>query len=249
MSKKSKKKTRKAESVPAFSDDSSAALGLSHRSRVHRPLDAVIAVREQDLSPATQAIRDFARRVDALVREGHDSIDASAIAAAEASEESARIGAGLSPREPDPSADLTPAERARKREKEYLGASIASLMGGRSSTHHGGKSAKSRRKTAKRGTWICKECHLEYCAHRPRSQTCLKCGRERKGCGCAQGRSQMVSARVSGTVRKALRTSSVSAGLIVESVVLAAIESGLGPARVHEILGALSAPSSGEGIR
>lgn len=248
MSKKSKKKTRKAESVPAFSDDSSAALGLSHRSRVHRPLDAVIAVREQDLSPATQAIRAFARRVDALVREGYDPADASQIASAEASEESARIGAGLPP-EPEPERDLTPDELAKKRSKDYLGASVQSLMGGRSSTHHGGKSAKSRRKTAKRGTWICKECHLEYCAHRPRSQTCLKCGRERKGCGCAQGRSQMVSARVSGTVRKALRTSSVSAGLIVESVVLAAIESGLGPARVHEILGALSAPSSGEGIR
>ena len=232
MSKKSKKKARKAE----FSDDSSSALGLSHRSRVHRPVDAVIAVRERDLSPATQAIRDFSRRVDALVREGYTALDASTIASAEASEESIRIGAGLSPREPDPSEDLTPDELARKREKDYLGASIASLMGGRSSTHHGGKSAKGRNKTPKKGTWVCKECHLEYCEHRPGSHICRTCHQLRRTCGCRGARRELVGARVSKPIQDALHQSEMSAGEILEAVVGVALRSGMRPAQAVEML-------------
>lgn len=246
MSKKAKK-AKKERIAARFDDDSSSALGLAHRRHSAATLEAVAAVRDEPLPPSTQATRALARRIERLVLDGYNAKDATDLALAEAEEVSRHLLAG----EPLPIGvpeDRSPAEERRAKERDYLGASVQSLMGQRSSTHHGSRASKGRSRTKNVGTWICKECHLEYCAHRPRSRTCLKCGRERKGCGCAQGRSQMVSARVSGTVRKALQSSSVSAGLIVESVVQAAIESGLGPARVHEILGALIAPQPSEEI-
>ncbi len=238
MSKKTKKKARQSD----FTDDSSTALGLSHRARIARPIDAVIEVREQDLSPATQAIRAFARRVDALVREGYDPADASQIASAEASEESARIGAGLPP-EPEPERDLTPDELAKKRSKDYLGASVQSLMGGRSSTHHGGKSSKGRNKTAKTGTWVCKECHLEYCEHRPGSRICRTCHQARRLCGCYSGRRNLIGARVTPQAHAALVGGEISAGEVLEAVVGVALRGGAGISGVLQMLDGMVAKS------
>lgn len=69
-------------------------------------------------------------------------------------------------------------ERPQTAEQAYLGDKPENLMKREGLSITGGGGSKSRRRSGKKGTWICRLCHLEYCEHRPKSNN--PSGRPRK---------------------------------------------------------------------
>jgi len=209
-----------------FADDSSATLGLSHRHRVRRPIDAIAEVEEADLSPATRSIRHLGRRINALISEGYTQNDATDLAIAESySAIDDRVLNEDEERE-IAEAELTQVQRRRKREKDYLGESVPALMRVDRVGHGGSK--KGRIKTPKKGTWVCKECHLEFCDHRRRRMVCGKCGHTRgtSACQCYSGRRAYLTVRVSVETKAAFSAAGVTPGQMLETIVQSALRAG-----------------------
>ena len=220
-----------------YSDDSSTALGLTHRARVRRAKDAAIAeVADADLSPATRGVRALERRIAALVADGMDAVRATDQALNESYSAIDDAVEGV-----DPERDLTPHERERARDREYLGASVQSLMAVERVGHGGAKHGR-RTKSAKVGTWVCIECHTEWCGHRPKARVCRTCLQPRP-CDCYSGRSELVSGRVTKQAKAVLGAADLSAGAVLEAVATAALLSG-GPQAVAVICARLVADSS-----
>ena len=214
-----------------YDDDSSTALGLTHRARVRRAKDAAIAeVAEADLSPATRGVRVLERRIAALVADGMDAVRATDQALAESHSAIDDEVEGS-----DPERDLTPREREQAAERAYLGASIQALMAVGRVGHSGSRSGR-RAKSARTGTWVCRECHTEWCGHRPRARVCRTCLQPRP-CDCYSGRSEVVAGRVSRRARETLAESEISIGEMLEALATAALLSGGGA----QALGAICA--------
>ena len=203
-----------------YSDDSSTALGLTHRARVRRAKDAAIAeVADADLSPATRGVRALERRIAALVAEGMDAVRATDQALAESYSAIDDAVEGV-----DPERDLTPHERERARDREYLGASVQALMAVERVGHGGAKHGR-RAKSGKVGTWVCRDCHTEYCGHRPKARVCRTCLQPRP-CDCYSGRREIVSSRVSARAQAVLGDAEMSTGEMLEAIATAALLSG-----------------------
>lgn len=89
----------------------------------------------------------------------------------------------------------------------------------------------------KRGTWICQDCHLEYCGHRPGRR-----GPKPSG----HGRNKDLHASVSETTKAALDVGSIKAGKIVESVVTASMRSGVSIGKILDDIDNLYDPRPAE---
>ena len=218
-----------------YTDDSSTALGLSHRARVRRAVDAVAEVRDADLSPATRGIRALSRRIDALVADGMDAIRATDQALSESYSAVDDPVPGVDA--DDPERDLTPAERDEARDRAYLGASVRSLMAVERVGHGGSKKGR-RSKSGTAGTWVCGECHTEWCGHRPRARVCRTCLQPRP-CDCYSGRRAVVSARVSADTRTVWRASAVPLGSAISALAEAAVRLG-GPSALPGLIARLA---------
>lgn len=142
----------------SYFDDSSAAIGLSHAAAAKaRGGDPVAhfagGIQRKDVADreliAANETADREKRVGALMRSrpGWTRSQAEEFVAKEAA-----VPKGKRPR--------MSAEERRTRETEQL-----MDVGKKPAKHSGSKSG--RRRTGKAGTWICRECHLEFCEHRP----------------------------------------------------------------------------------
>lgn len=201
-----------------WTDDSSTELGLNHSStaapllgprRASGGIDAYLAPQEET---SRRVLRE---RIDKLAREhqkrGIRPTEARRLAAEEIAN-------------PEKTTEMRDHEGARIRAIENL-ADMRKKPPGHSSS--GASSKFKRRKT---GTRLCPNCHLEGC------QCGAPIGRPFKG-----GRSVDVSCKVSPGADETLEEwgKALSAGAIVEAVVIMAREQGLGPVETLALLDSL----------
>lgn len=225
---------------PAYYDDPDGVLGL-------RPAPPVVSIpeNETELEHARREARERTDRFEAQKAkwedearsEGYSSVlgpptNAGAYADIER-RTSELVAQGLSRAEATRVA-LTEdveqvADRAKDPAKDYLGASVASLMRPNVKVT-GSSSGGGRTREAKKGTWICNDCHLEFCHHRPKKE---------RGAPRQEGsRSQHVTARVSMKARDALRKRGIANGVALEAAAIALTENiayGVALARVQGV--------------
>lgn len=153
-----------------FFDDSSKTLGLTHRAKAP---DSQVFDRGGDRLPKPGKLRDLE------IAERQKIIEVEA----ERREDEIRKltnppgagGYGMTRKQAEEIVDRETLKRGRRHGKDEAEdrrrRELETLMDARKKTHGGGSRTKARRKTGKRGTLVCTECHLE-CAH---GCDCTKC--------------------------------------------------------------------------
>lgn len=217
-----------------FTDDSSGTMGLGHSYRK--------GAAEVSAVPSTVRASVFGRGGD-RVPPG----EAEAILAAERDKREREIArllakygykpgeAGLSRQQAEQIVDAEAGQhgkdqralvRAEKHQRE-----IEDAMGMHDKPAKRGGGGGGRRKHKKSGTWVCPDCHLERCEHRPVKS---KGGRPAVG-----GRSVVYTTHISRRARAVLAASDASGGELIEALVVAAVAAQCSPREIVAMLGSI----------